>query len=352
DQPIITGSLYTGTAPPPFALPGNKTQSGILTSSSIGGNGFNELRFEDKAGVEEIYMHAQKDMDVAILNNLNQTIGNSKTETISSNRSETINGTDTLHVAGNQTVTVSSNASLNVTGTYSVSAGAVSVSGPGTYYGPTSISNTFNVAVDTTGSFNSAGTLIKNLDTTSSSAPALRVIANGSPAYGALSVSTQGPVSATNTNPIASFGNANVWVSYLDNNGNWYTSGSFYGSQFIGLSDRNAKENFTDISTSNVLEKVAALPLSRWNYKTDKSTGHIGPMAQDFYAAFHLGQDDKHIATVDEEGIALAAIQGLNQKLKAQLEERDAKINELEKRLNDLQQTVQALAAKKQTGGE
>lgn len=355
DQPIITGSVYTGAALPPFTLPEEDTQSGILTQSSSG-TGFNELRFEDLAGSEQIYMHAQKDMDVDIVQDLVQNIGNDKTETITANRSETVDGTDTLHIAGTQTVTitgsqtesVNSSASMQVAGTYSVTAGALSVSGPGTYYGPTTISNTLSVAVDTTGTFNSPAASIQNLDTTTNSGPALRVVAQGSPAYGALSVSCQG----STTCPVASFGNANVWVSFLDNSGNWYARGSFYGTTIISLSDRNAKENFADISTSNVLEKVAALPLSRWNYKTDKSTEHIGPMAQDFYAAFHLGPDDKHIATVDEEGIALAAIQGLNQKLKAQLEERDAKINDLEKRLNDLQQTVQALAAKKQIGPE
>jgi hypothetical protein len=65
------------------------------------------------------------------------------------------------------------------------------------------------------------------------------------------------------------------------------------------------------------LEKVSALPITEWKYKVEADgTEHLGPMAQDFHAAFGLnGSDDKHIATVDEEGVALAAIQGLNQKL-------------------------------------
>ena len=63
------------------------------------------------------------------------------------------------------------------------------------------------------------------------------------------------------------------------------------------------------------MKKVAALPITRWNFKQDKGIEHIGPMAQDFYEAFEVGMDDRHIATVDEGGVALAAIQGLNQKL-------------------------------------
>jgi len=109
-------------------------------------------------------------------------------------------------------------------------------------------------------------------------------------------------------------------------------------------SDRNAKENFTAVNARDVLNKVAALPVTQWNYKTDsKEVQHIGPMAQDFQAAFQLSTDDKHISVVDEGGVALAAIQGLNQKL----DEKDAKIQNLEKKLDTLQALVKQLAANK-----
>ena len=99
------------------------------------------------------------------------------------------------------------------------------------------------------------------------------------------------------------------------------------------------------VNPQTVLAKVAALPVTEWNYKTDRQgVQHLGPMAQDFHAAFQLdGADDKHISVVDEGGVALAAIQGLNQKL----QEKDAKIGELEKRLGELEATVKALAEKK-----
>ncbi len=119
------------------------------------------------------------------------------------------------------------------------------------------------------------------------------------------------------------------------------TTGLTVNGTLVSTSDRNAKENFQAVDAQEVLAKVAALPVSRWNYKEDKSQQHLGPMAQDFYAAFGVGPDDKHIATVDAEGVALAAIQGLNQKLeetRAELKRRDAENAELKVRLEKLEQ--------------
>jgi hypothetical protein len=108
------------------------------------------------------------------------------------------------------------------------------------------------------------------------------------------------------------------------------------GSAWYPSSDRNLKENFKSVDTLAVLDKVAAMPVSRWNYKQDTSTEHIGPMAQDFHAAFNVGPDDKHIADVDEGGVALAAIQGLNQKLN----EKDAEIQALKQSVAELKETL------------
>jgi hypothetical protein len=126
--------------------------------------------------------------------------------------------------------------------------------------------------------------------------------------------------------------------------------GNIYATSFIELSDRNAKENFQEVDPGAVLEKVANLPISRWNFKEDSETPHIGPMAQDFYAAFGLGPDDKHIATVDADGVALAAIQGLNtkvesgkqktQSLEQRLEQKETEITELKKRLAALERII------------
>ena len=109
---------------------------------------------------------------------------------------------------------------------------------------------------------------------------------------------------------------------------------------FVSASDRNVKENFAPVQPGEVLAKVVALPLSSWNFKTDPATPHVGPMAQDFYAAFGTGTDERHIATVDADGVALAAIQGLNQKHEAEVKSKDARIAELEQRLEKLEQLM------------
>jgi hypothetical protein len=120
--------------------------------------------------------------------------------------------------------------------------------------------------------------------------------------------------------------------------------GTVTATAFNPPSDRNLKENFAPVSPKEVLEKVAALRISRWNFKGDAATPHVGPMAQDFHAAFSLGTDERHIATVDADGVALAAIQGLNQKLADELKRRDAENDELKRELAELKRTVERLA--------
>ena len=90
-------------------------------------------------------------------------------------------------------------------------------------------------------------------------------------------------------------------------------------------SDRNAKEVFEQVDPRAVLEKVMHLPITSWQYKSEPGARHLGPMAQDFHQAFALGRDERHITSVDEDGVALAAIQGLNQKL----EEKEAELARL-----------------------
>ncbi len=94
------------------------------------------------------------------------------------------------------------------------------------------------------------------------------------------------------------------------------------------LSDRNAKEEISALDPAAVLARLAELPISSWRYKGDNAT-HVGPMAQDFHAAFGLGQDDTHVAPSDLAGLSLAAIQAL----KAEVADKDARIQALEERL-------------------
>ena len=123
-------------------------------------------------------------------------------------------------------------------------------------------------------------------------------------------------------------------------------NGTVTATAFNPPSDRNLKENFVPISAREMLDKVASMPISRWNFIGDVATPHVGPMAQDFHAAFGLGTDDRHIATVDADGVALAAIQGLNQKLSEQaaaLKNKDAEIQELRQAVAELQKSVRKI---------
>lgn len=112
-------------------------------------------------------------------------------------------------------------------------------------------------------------------------------------------------------------------------------------------SDRNAKTDFIPVEPETVLARVLALPISEWHYKHQPDVRHIGPMAQDFYAAFAVGRDERHIASVDADGVALAAIQGLNQKLETEGRAKDARIAELDRELRELRALVERLAAGK-----
>jgi len=106
-------------------------------------------------------------------------------------------------------------------------------------------------------------------------------------------------------------------------------------------SDRGLKANFAQVDRRQLLSRVLALPISTWNYKTQaESIRHIGPMAQDFYAAFHIGEDDKHITTIDEGGVALAAIQGLYEIVK----EKDEQIAVLQQQIEAMRTDLKALA--------
>jgi trimeric autotransporter adhesin len=121
------------------------------------------------------------------------------------------------------------------------------------------------------------------------------------------------------------------------------------GGSWVNSSDRDRKTGFTRVDPQAVLAKVAALPLSEWSYKTEgETTRHLGPVAQDFHAAFGLGGDSKAIATVDADGVALAAIQGLNHKVemgKQKAESLEQRLAQKETEITELQQRLEKLEA-------
>jgi hypothetical protein len=134
-----------------------------------------------------------------------------------------------------------------------------------------------------------------------------------------------------------------------------YTSGDLSTGAYLAsgsgswtdLSDRNLKDNFTPVSGQDVLARLAEIPIATWNYKAqDDSIRHMGPAAQDFSAAFGLGESATGISTVDADGVALAAIQGLyslSQEQAARIETLERGNADLQQRLGDLGVRVSAL---------
>jgi type VI secretion system secreted protein VgrG len=159
DRPLVTGSVYNGQNATPVALPSLQTQSVMRSRSSKGGTAGNEIRMEDKLDSEELYFHAQKDMNVAIENALTTTViagnethevkaGNRTLTVTKGNETHTVKGTRTVDVtgdethtshaafshttSGNYTLKVSGNLVIDVSGSISIKAGTSLASQAGT----------------------------------------------------------------------------------------------------------------------------------------------------------------------------------------------------------------------------
>jgi trimeric autotransporter adhesin len=166
-----------------------------------------------------------------------------------------------------------------------------------------------------------------------------------SPASNTFNVRASGGIWLGTTNtpsiPVGRFINTSTGA-YLTTSGVWTNS-----------SDQNAKENIVPVDAQFVLAQVAVLPISTWNYLGETAaTRHMGPMAQDFHAAFGLGADDLAIGTIDADGVALAAIQGLYQLA----QEQEAEIAALTAKTMSQEAEITALAERltaleKQAGG-
>jgi hypothetical protein len=143
---------------------------------------------------------------------------------------------------------------------------------------------------------------------------------------------------------ISNWGQSNAVIStstgaYLHTNGTW-----------TNASDRNRKHLFAAVSGEDVLARLRTVPMQTWSYKNEEtSVRHLGPMAQDFHAAFGLGDDDKVISTLDADGVALAGVQALEARTTAQREEiaaLRAENRDLAARVARLEALIQAQAAR------
>jgi hypothetical protein len=124
--------------------------------------------------------------------------------------------------------------------------------------------------------------------------------------------------------------------------GNMYATGSLILEGFVNeRSDAASKTAFTAVNGQDILDRLAAIPISTWSYKDSPGVRHIGPTAQDFRAAYGFGPDDKHLAALDTNGVALAAIQALDEQVK----EKDVRIQTLEGQVDELRTQMKALKA-------
>jgi type VI secretion system secreted protein VgrG len=116
DKPIVLGTVYNGTHPAPFNVPEGKTRSGIRTSSSPGGQGSNELSFEDAAGAEQVFLHAQRDLDAAVERDRTARVKRDDVEEIDRHRKSTVGGDSTDLVKGKREDRVLGDASSEIVG--------------------------------------------------------------------------------------------------------------------------------------------------------------------------------------------------------------------------------------------
>ena len=128
------------------------------------------------------------------------------------------------------------------------------------------------------------------------------------------------------------------------NNGDLEIGGALFEN-----SDRNSKQDIVAVDHLSVLDRIVALPISEWSYKDAPNQRHIGPMAQDFHAAFGLGRNNTGISTLDTAGVALAGIKALkwqNDRLAAKTEKLAAENGKLAAENSDLRNRMAAMESR------
>ena len=118
DQPLIVGSVYNADQMPPYELPKYKTLSGVKSRSTLGGSppNFNEIRFEDKKGEEQVFINAEKDMDLRVENDSREFIGKNRHLIVKANQTELVEADKHVHVKGKHVEKIDGDLSLTVGG--------------------------------------------------------------------------------------------------------------------------------------------------------------------------------------------------------------------------------------------
>jgi type VI secretion system secreted protein VgrG len=168
NRPLVTGAVYNAQQVVPYTLPDEQTKSTIKSNTSKGGQGFNEIRFEDKKDSEEMYFHAQKDQLIKVLNNRTKEVDKNEKNTIKGTREQTITGNETHTDEANFTHKVTGNYELKVTGNLTIDVtGSVTFTSAQSmkHEAQTSITNTAGTSMTNksgTAMSNTAGTSMTN----------------------------------------------------------------------------------------------------------------------------------------------------------------------------------------------
>ncbi len=160
---------------------------------------------------------------------------------------------------------------------------------------------------------------------------------NGSFVYGDASTNTLVSNTAGNQFMVKAAGGTVIYSESTLSTGVELPAGS---GAWTTLSDRNMKENYTQLESEEVLSKIADIQIQSWNYKSqDPSIRHIGPVAQDFYEAFGVGETNLRISTVDIDGVNMLAIQALEKRKRILAEENE----QLKKTIEELKNSKEEL---------
>jgi hypothetical protein len=164
--------------------------------------------------------------------------------------------------------------------------------------------------------------------------------------YGVVTPASNDMISIGNSsNSSVNFSGAtNTANAFTVGTGNGNGNGAYLtkGGVWTNASDKNLKDGFSKVSSADVLARIMTLDVTKWKYKGTNEY-HIGPMAQDFFAAFALGTDDKHISSIDPSGVALVAIQELkkeNEVLTKRVDDQQKLLEQLLKEVNELKAKV------------
>jgi type VI secretion system secreted protein VgrG len=148
DRPLVTGCVYNSQNPPPYPLPDEKTKSTIKSNSSKGGGGFNEFRFEDAKGSEEIFLHAQKDLNEVIRNDMSTSVGHDQSLVVHNDRSKQVKGYETITINKDRMTTIDGSESITIKGSLNM------VVLGGANKGKAGDPSPLGVGVDVTGEYN------------------------------------------------------------------------------------------------------------------------------------------------------------------------------------------------------